>query len=173
MALKINSRAFASERQGASRHLIKNDPKRKQIRACVRFLGPDLLRRHVDDGSDRRTRAGQAFLTDRRLGRARRCFSGTGRQRGSPSPAQNPESWRAPLGNEDVCGLDVPMDDACGVSRVKCIRDLNGKRENGLQFPEDDPRSMLQGHAVHKLHGDERAGRRACRSRKSCRYWGG
>src|ERR1035441_6134193 len=60
------------------------------------------------------------------------------------------------LGDKDVCGLDVPVDDAFGVSRVQCVRNLDGQRENQLGFQRSASNAVPQRLAVEKLHGDER-----------------
>ena len=61
----------------------------------------------------------------------------------------------AALGDENVGGLDVAMDDAFGVGGVEGVGDLDGERENrlGLHRPAAD--AVLEGQAVEKLHGDE------------------
>ena len=60
------------------------------------------------------------------------------------------------LGDEDVRGLDVTMDDAFGVRSVERIGDLDSDGEQRLQIQRTVCRSVLQGAAVEVLHDDER-----------------
>jgi hypothetical protein len=53
---------LAPERQCPSRHLVQNRPEGEQVGACVQFLGADLFRRHVGDGSHSRSRTGKMLL---------------------------------------------------------------------------------------------------------------
>ena len=57
---------FAPKGRNSGRHLVKNDAKGKQIRACVQFLGAHLLGRHVGYGSEHRpgAGAGEIFFGD-------------------------------------------------------------------------------------------------------------
>ena len=60
------------------------------------------------------------------------------------------------LGDKDVARLDVAVNDPFGMRGIQCIGNLNSQSEQdfGLDGPSRD--AMLQGHAVQKLHGDER-----------------
>jgi hypothetical protein len=59
------------------------------------------------------------------------------------------------LGDEDVGGLNVTMDDASGVRGVQCICDFNGQRQQTLCVQWPSGNAMLQRHAVQKLHRDK------------------
>src|SRR5208283_4501529 len=62
----------------------------------------------------------------------------------------------AALGEEDVRGFDVAMDDASSVSGVQCVRNLDGERQNQLGFHRTPRDAVLQCQPVQKLHGNER-----------------
>src|SRR5205809_5352506 len=61
----------------------------------------------------------------------------------------------ATLRHEDVCGFDVPVDDAPGVCRVQCVGDLNAEIEQhlGLQRPSCD--EVLKGLPLQEFHYDK------------------
>ena len=62
----------------------------------------------------------------------------------------------AALGDEDVRGLDVAMDDSLGVRGVEGVGDLDGERRAGCRVPAADRRSGASAwHAIEILHGDE------------------
>ena len=60
------------------------------------------------------------------------------------------------LGDKDVRGLDVAMDDAFGVGSVESIGNLDSDGEQRLQIHRTVADQVLQGVAVEELHGDER-----------------
>src|SRR6266849_1139520 len=59
------------------------------------------------------------------------------------------------LGHENVCGLDVPMNDTLRVSRVQSVGDLDPERQHYLHVQGPTGDAVLQGHSVEKLHRDE------------------
>ena len=77
----------------------------------------------------------------------------------------------AALGDENIGGLDVAMDDALGVRGIETVGDLDAEIENGFHFHRAAGDAMLESDAVEELHGDEGCGRRLRRCRRWCRYW--
>src|SRR5207302_731233 len=59
------------------------------------------------------------------------------------------------LGDENVGGLDVAMNDALGVSGVERVGDFDGKLEQSLGLDGMPRDAVLQGHAFEVLHHDE------------------
>ena len=62
----------------------------------------------------------------------------------------------ATFGNEDVRGLDVPMNDARRMSRVQGVGDLNRERQEQIGLQRKSGDAVLQHEAIQILHGDER-----------------
>ena len=60
------------------------------------------------------------------------------------------------LGDEDVGGFDVAVDDTFGVSGIERIGNLDSKRQQHLGFQRTPCDAVLQCHAVQELHHDER-----------------
>src|ERR1700719_2502156 len=60
-----------------------------------------------------------------------------------------------PLGNEDVCGLDVAMNDAFRVGGIQSIGNLNSEQEDDFRFQRSARDSVLESCSFQKLHGDE------------------
>ena len=59
------------------------------------------------------------------------------------------------LGHENVCGLDVAVDDSFRVGCIERIGNLDGEREDQLCFHWPACDAVLQRQAVQKLHDDE------------------
>ena len=62
----------------------------------------------------------------------------------------------AAFGNKDVRRLYVAVDYAFRVGRVERVRNLDGDRQDRLDFHGTAGYTMLQGQPVQKLHDDER-----------------
>ena len=60
-------------------------------------------------------------------------------------------------GDEKVCGLDVAMEDARGVSGVQAVEDFHGHAQQGLRVESATSDAFLQRGSVQKLHGEEGA----------------
>src|ERR1700691_280636 len=61
----------------------------------------------------------------------------------------------SPPRDEDIRRLDVAVDDAFQVSSIQCIGDLDGKREQSVNFQRTPRDAMFQRDPIQKLHGDE------------------
>ena len=62
----------------------------------------------------------------------------------------------SPLGDENVGGFDVAMNDAFAVSGIERIGNLDGNRDNALRIQGACGDQVFQRHAIQVLHGDER-----------------
>ena len=98
------------------------------------------------------------FLGERRgsLSILRGCLAGRTSGNCNFRQAEVENLCVAPPRNEDVCGLDVAMDNAFGVSSIQSTRNLDCQRQKSLGFHGTPRNAVLQRHAVQKLHGDER-----------------
>src|SRR5260370_41018331 len=61
------------------------------------------------------------------------------------------------LGDEDVRGLDVAMNNATGMGRIQSIGDLDAEGENRFQFHRPAGDQVLERGAVEELHDEEGA----------------
>ncbi len=59
------------------------------------------------------------------------------------------------LGDEDVCGLDVAMNNAVAMGRIERIRDLEGQRKHAISLERLSGNQLPQGDALEEFHGDE------------------
>src|ERR1039458_1780753 len=59
------------------------------------------------------------------------------------------------LGDENVCWLDVPMNNTSSVSGVERVGDLDSQRQQGVNFQRTSRDAVLQCQSIQKLHNDE------------------
>jgi len=148
-------RTLATEGQLASGHLIEDGSKREQIGPCIQFSRPRLLRRHISDGAERRTRAGEVLFVNRSRHGIRRCNlirrTDSGRNLCQPK-IQN--LGVTACGNEDVRRLDVAMNDTFGVGGVERVSDVNRQTEQNIGVEGLSGDAIFQCHPVQKLHND-------------------
>ncbi len=114
-------RARAPREWPRRRHrLVEHAAERKDVRPGVRGETAHLLRRHVPDGPQDRAR----------LGRLRHCTSSGVRQFRKLSPARETEVENlcpAGYGDENVLGLQIPMNDAARVRGRESVRQLDAE----------------------------------------------
>ena len=61
----------------------------------------------------------------------------------------------AALGDENVCGFDVAMNDAFGVGSIEGVGNLNGEIEQVFQIDARAGDHVLESLAIEEFHGDE------------------
>ena len=59
------------------------------------------------------------------------------------------------LRDENVCRLDVPVDDARSMGGIKRVRDVNSQRQDGLDFQRPAADAVLERQPFEILHRDE------------------
>ena len=59
------------------------------------------------------------------------------------------------LGDEDICGLDVAMNDAFGVGGIERVGDLDGQTERDVGLERAAGDAMFQRDPFEEFHGDE------------------
>ena len=68
------------------------------------------------------------------------------------------ENFRvAALGDENVGGLDIAMNDSLRVRGVESIGDFDGEIEKYVEIERVAADAMLQRHSLHVFHADEHA----------------
>src|ERR1019366_8721733 len=60
------------------------------------------------------------------------------------------------LGDEDVGGFYIAMNDPRRMSGIERVGDLNTKRQEQIGFKWTPRNTVLKRHTIEKLHGDER-----------------
>ena len=111
-----NDGTVSRKRRTAGRHFVQHQPEREEVRSRVDLFAAQLLRRHVGQRADNAARVGQ-----KRSGlelRRRRVSRRNARVGLDEAEVENLRSVR---GQQDVGGLDIAVDDAGGMSRLKGV----------------------------------------------------
>jgi hypothetical protein len=96
-------------------------------------LGAGLFGRHVGDGAESGTRTGEVLVIDGGSRRVGRSSLGGRTSRGRDFGQTEIENLGvSALGDKNVGGLDVAMDDALGVRGVEAVCNVNADRKNGF-----------------------------------------
>ena len=120
-----HAQSVAPKGQNPTHHFIEHDAKRKQVGTSIQILTPHLLRRHVCQGADRRSRSGQIGHLTRLGDRGRRGIDNF-KQLGQ---SEIEDLDVSSMGDEDVRGFNVAVDDAFAVSCVESVGDLDAQTE--------------------------------------------
>jgi hypothetical protein len=150
---KRGARSFPLKRLPASGHFIEHHPKREQVGASIQGLARDLLRRHVCHRPHHAAPSRQVLRHGGIVGAGRVCSPRLAGAHFRHSEIEN--LGVAALGDEDVGGLYIAMDDVLGVGCVERIGDFNAERKQGVNLQGAPADAMFQGQAVQKLHDDE------------------
>ena len=125
--------------------------RRKEVGAGINVLAARLLRRHVRDSSHERA----SLMSCRQPpSRPPRRHASPRSHLGQPEIENLGVSTR---GDEDICRLDVAVDDARSRARRRARRRSRSPTPAVDRSRADRRRSMLQRRALQKLHDDEHA----------------
>src|SRR5208282_5362473 len=119
--------------------------KRKQVRAGVEFPAPHLFGRHVGDRAQHRSGAGEVGLVH-----GLSCGYGFvgGAARHYLGKPKVEDLGVAALGDEDVCRLDVAVNNAFGVGRVEGVGDFASQLKQGVGVERTATDGVLESEAV-------------------------
>ncbi len=138
MAEGDGDRRVAVEGELPRRRLVQHHAEGVEVRLVAHALAPGLLRREVLDRAEHRPRLGD---------------------RGGRQRTRDPEVGdldRALRGDEDVLGLDVPVDDPHAVRVVQDVAHLGADPTDLLLLQRArPPEERLEVLALHVLHDDE------------------
>ena len=151
------ARTFSLEGKRAGGHFVENDAKGKKVGARVEILAENLFGRHVGDGAQGGARTGELIGVDANSGES---IGGAGSTGGSFSmgdlgEAEVEDFGVAALGDENVGGLDVAVNDAFGVGGIESVGNLDTEVEEIFQIDARAGDHVLEGLPVKKFHGDE------------------
>ena len=146
---------LAVEGPGARDHLVEHRAEGEQVRAAVRGLAAHLLGRHVVDGAQHRARRrqpGARAELHRDVGVGR----GIGLDRAGQAEVQ--DLHPAVVGQEDVLGLEVAVDDALVVGGGQAAGDLAAVLGGLARGQRALEQAVAQGLALEQLgHQEGRA----------------
>ena len=148
--MKQNGRGIALEGEISRGHLIKHHAQGEQIGTGIQFLSPRLLGRHVGHGSHGGPGGGQQGL--RQLGGHLGVRLGLLGQLGQ---SEIQHLGVSPIGDEDVGGFNVPMNDPFSMGGIQSVGHLDSQIQqlSGVKRPVGHP--FLEGLTHQKLHDHE------------------
>ena len=158
-AIENFSRAVAAKRGAASSHFIENNTEAEEIAASVKFTAASLFGRHIGDGAESGSGAGEMGFIDGVVAVQRGaggCFARDGRFGGKSLRETKIENFcLSTRSDEEVRGFDVAMNDAFQVSGVKRVSSLNGEGKRFVKRKRLAGDGVLEGLAIQKFHDDE------------------
>ena len=142
----------------ARRHFVEDDAEGKEIAASVEIFAADLFGRHVGDGAERAAWTGEMLFprTLRRRG-VGNGVGADGRDAGNFGEAEVENFRAAALGDEDVGGFYIAVDDSGVVGGVEGVGAVDADFEEAFEFERVRGDEVLERGAVEKFHGDEGA----------------
>jgi hypothetical protein len=129
-------------------HLVEDDPEREDVRSGVDLAAARLLRRHVGHRAEDLSLSGDRDTALR--GHVRDV--GVGGRRIDPGEAEVEYLHSAFVGDHDVAGLQVPVDDAAFVRRGQSIGERHGDLEEPGERKAAGRREHVQGASRDELH---------------------
>ena len=137
------------KRKRAGDHLIENGPKRKEVAARIENFTAGLLRRHVGNGADGGARSGLKGGFEVGDG-----FGFVAIRDHELSEAEVEDFGVAALGEKNVGGLDVAMNDAFFVRGVESVGNFDTDFGGFGDGEWASRQKLVEGLAFEKFHGD-------------------
>jgi len=135
------------ERAASGQHLVENDAERENVGPGIERIAERLLRRHVEDGSDRGAEARQ---------RSRLRGAGLGSAlvgRFDHRRQAEVEQLRVAAGSDENVGrLEIAVDDAGSVCGFERFRNLHAEADDGAERHRAGGHHLEQGQAAQQLH---------------------
>ena len=153
IASVIDGGSFSAEGQNAGGHFVEHDAEGKKIGAAVEFFAAQLLGRHVGHGADRG--AGTGEIEAGGIGEGLRIAAGGAGGAGDLRQTEVENLGVAAVGDENVRGLDVAMDDSLAVRGIEGVGHFDRQGEQALELHRPALDQVLQGLAAEALHHDE------------------
>ena len=148
------ARGISPERRAAGAHLVNRDAEREEIGARVDLSTQRLLGRHVCGRSHCGAKAVSELLSLQGRLLPGGCEFLYGHHFGQ---AEVQDLGTAAFGNEDVCWLDVAVDDALLMRRFEGVRDVDRDFDHAIDGKRAFLNQLFQRFAIQELHGDEGA----------------
>jgi hypothetical protein len=145
----------AGERRCAGGHFVENGAERKKVGAAIEVSAANLLGRHIGDRADGAAGAGEQIFGSDEAGGDGGAFGDFLAGWRELGEAEVHDFRVAARGDEKIGGLDVAMDDACGVGGVEAVGNLDAPVEEGFDVERAAGDIVFQRLAVEKFHGDE------------------
>ncbi len=148
-AVEDHRRRVAGEALPARCHFVQDDTERKEIGARIQGFAAGLFGRHVGHGADRGAHDGRVEARAGIVGGASRPDL-----RGELGQPEVQDLHLTAFRDEDVCRLDVPVENPFGMRRIQGIGHLDTDIQQVGQRQPIVAQPLVQGFAVQELHGE-------------------
>ena len=116
----------------ARRHLVQHQSQRKQIGASIELFRAHLLGRHIADGADRHSRAGEIRIAIERRAAYRDRFAHSARDH-LFREAEIEHFGLPALGDKNIGRLDVAMNNSLGVRCLQGVGHINANFQQTIE----------------------------------------
>ena len=123
---------FSAEGEDAGGHFVEHDAEGEKIGAAVEFLAAQLLGRHVGHGAD--CGAGAGEIEAGGVGHGLRIAAGGPGGACDFGETEVENFGVAAVGDENVGGLDVAVDDSLAVGGFEGVGDFDRHGEQAIEF---------------------------------------
>ena len=154
---KNDAGRVATKRKYARGHLIEHYAKGKNVTASIEILAAHLLGGHVSHGANGGSGTGEVVGVDTHSHGSVGGGGGTDTRLGVDhfGEAKVQDFGVAALGNEDIGGLNVAVQDAFGMGSVKGIGEVDGNFHDAGNVQSTGGDKIFKCDAVKMFHGDE------------------